>query len=532
MAVRRVILEMRDSRRFMSFAAAPSPAAVLEAAPALATEGGLKIDPSFAPMPMPPQVPEPTTPAASVAFAAAFALMGQAPETYLVRGEMEEAAAADLAAATASNPDIVGIYADMAITTFPVCPGSPPQGTDQQVADLLGAPKLQGMGMDGTGVYVAVVDTGINLPWLNSKGKTPNFDAGHSFTTLNGTPGNFPKNHGTMCAFDVCIAAPRCTLLDIAILNPMGQQFQGLLSDAVRAYGHLLNFLRSQIRPGGGASLVVTNSWGRFPSIPDFPPGSPSNYSDNPNHPFNRIVDTLESFGADILFAAGNCGPVCPDNRCNNITNDGIYGANSHPKVLSIGGVDVNGVIAGYSTNGPGRLDKEKPDVCSYTHFKGSDVYPADGGTSAATPVAAGLVAAVRTKKPSDPQNPSASPQALRSAVTKTATHAGPAAFDYAYGWGIVNGSSLANLFGPPKTWTTFLSASLDAGQTGGWYSAGWSGKILVDWRVVPKGASQPDPQLTLVWRWIPQPDGTVMYTFDVTNNTAAKIDFDLQYGR
>src|SRR5262249_51357126 len=162
--------------------------------------------------------------------------------------------------------------------------------------------------------------------------------------TLNGTPGQFPKDHGTMCAFDVCIAAPNCTLLDIAILAAV--QFQTLLSDAVRAYNHLVNLLRNAVRPGARMSLVVSNSWGRFPVHPDFPAGDPRNYSDNPNHPFNRIVDTLESLGADILFAAGNCGPSCPDQRCNNVTGDGIYGANSHPKVLCIGGVDVNGDIA------------------------------------------------------------------------------------------------------------------------------------------------------------------------------------------
>jgi hypothetical protein len=524
MAIRKVILEMRSPGAGAAFAAGGP--AVQEATAVLGATG-LKIDPTFAPMPMPPHVKSPKEAAAVFALEAAGQL--QTGRTFLVRGEIDDAAIPAVAAISAVNANVIGMYADVWLSTCPVCPGSPPVGDDSTVEQLLGVPALQSKGMDGSGVFVAIVDTGINLATLNARGKTPTFDAARSFTTLNGTPGAFPVDHGTMCAFDVCIAAPRCTLLDIAVVGTI--PFQTLLSDAVRAYSHLLTLLQSQMRPGGGMSLVVSNSWGRFPVHPDFPPGNPSNYSDNPNHPFNRIVDTLESFGADILFAAGNCGPECPDDRCNNVTDEGIYGANSHPKVLCIGGVDVNGGAAGYSTRGPGRLDSEKPDVCAYTHFRGSGVYAADGGTSAATPVAAGLVAALRTKKPYNPHDPSATPQALRSLVAKTATDKGTAGFDYTYGWGVVNGPALATKFGAPTTWTTFFTAALTAGETHGWFSEGWAAGLAVDWRVAPKGQAQPVPQLTIVWRALPQSDGTVMYTFDVTNGTGARVEFDLQYG-
>jgi hypothetical protein len=550
MAIRKVIIEIRSPRPVAVGESFQPSAFGLSAPEAAASVQGIKIDPSFSPMPMPPHVTGHRAIERLIALEAApFSGASSAPEpgtvgpfglsgpTYLVRGEIADLAVnaqAAVAASAASNQSIVGIYADVAISTCPVCPNSPALGSDKDVERLLGVDKLARNGMDGTGVCVAVVDTGINVAWLNSKGKTPNFDASRSFTTLGGTPGNFPVNHGTMCAFDVCIAAPKCTLLDIAILRSVA--FTTLLSDAVRAYSFLLNLLRNQLRPGAGSTLVVSNSWARFPVIPDFPKGHPSNYSDNPNHPFNRIVDTLESVGADILFAAGNCGPDCPDDRCyvngQPVTNDGIYGANSHPKVLSIGGVDINGDIAGYSTLGPGHLDDEKPDVCAFTHFSGSGVYAADGGTSAATPVAAGLIAALRTKKPSNPQDPSASPQAIRSNVSKTAVDKGPAGFDYTYGWGIVNGPALADLFAAPKTWTTFISGSLEAGETEGWYSDGWSKTIPVDWRVVLKGQSQPNPQLTLVSLAREQPDGTLRYTLDVTNRSNARVDYEVQYGR
>jgi hypothetical protein len=87
-------------------------------------------------------------------------------------------------------------------------------------------------------------------------------------------------------------------------------------------------------------------------------------------HPFNIIVGSLEAAGADILFAAGNCGTECPDDRCQGVTNAGIFGANSSPAVTCVAGVVTsNRDRIGYSTKGPGRLERKKPDVASFTHF-------------------------------------------------------------------------------------------------------------------------------------------------------------------
>src|SRR5262249_18300004 len=145
-------------------------------------------------------------------------------------------------------------------------------------------------------------------------------------------PGSMPLDHGTMCAFDVCIAAPHCTLVDHAVLSSTatgGSAMDGLLSDAVQSYGVLLSYMTQAASPFAGdhtpRTLVVTNSWTMFHPSWDFPVGNPQNYSDNPDHPFNIIVGSLEAAGADILFAAGNCGTECPDNRCQGLTTAGIF---------------------------------------------------------------------------------------------------------------------------------------------------------------------------------------------------------------
>ena len=165
-----------------------------------------------------------------------------------------------------------------------------------------------------------------------------------------------------------------------------------MLSDAVRAYEHLFTIMTSPMRIGESRSMVVSNSWGLYNLDTDLPAGDPGNYSDNINHPFNRSVTALADAGADILFAAGNCGIECPDGRCSAVRKT-IVGANSHPDVLCVAGVDITRARVGYSSQGPGRLVNKKPDICGYTHFAGSGVEKKDTGTSAACPVVAGVVA-------------------------------------------------------------------------------------------------------------------------------------------
>ena len=75
--------------------------------------------------------------------------------------------------------------------------------------------------------------------------------------------------------------------------------------------------------------------------------------------------------------------------------------------MLTVGGCDTNDQMVGYSSRGPSiaGMYQHKPDLVAYTHFLGSKVvgmHLPDTGVSAACPVAAGCVAALRTQfKPS-----------------------------------------------------------------------------------------------------------------------------------
>jgi subtilisin family serine protease len=434
----RVIIQMRTTPALAAAAFGP-----VNAAPAvgIAEHPGVELDPSFTPVPIPPKPSADAAAEPSFGMATSFT----EPPTHVVRAAVLEDAWSEFLERASNDENVVEVFGDprvAAMESLAVCPVGP-VGTDLDVERLLLVEELHQRGMNGAGVPVCIVDTGTSLPYLRRRGKTPEFSAELSWGPAPGQPlGDMPVDHGTMCAYDVCIAAPACTLIDHALLTSSasgGSIMDGFLSDAVKSYGVLLSYMSKASEPGFGdpppRTLVVNNSWGMYHPSWDFPVGDPQNYSDNPDHPFNIIVENLEAAGADILFAAGNCGPECPASRCERATDAGIFGANSSPAVTCVAGVVTSKERIGYSTKGPGRLEERKPDIASFTHFAGSGVYPADGGTSTATPVAAGVVAAVRRRYPASVL----SPRQMRDLLRDTAEPQGNSDFDYEYGHGVIN---------------------------------------------------------------------------------------------
>ncbi|QYX83551.1 S8 family peptidase [Streptomyces akebiae] len=438
----RVLIQMKPERDVVEAVANPQLTATTQ--DVAGSMPGVEMDQSFTPVALPRPLPstgggDPLSLTQSLRFS-----MRPEDATVMVRGEIHDYdAASRLSMLALSRPEIVGISADPVIQTSPTCPGDGPVGTSQDVKNFFA--ELGADDLDGNGVAVAITDTGINTQHLiNELGHPVTVDAARSWNPpgVPGRPGQFPVDHGTMCAFDALLAAPKATLIDVPVLLSQAQGptvMSGLLSDAVAAYAHLWSVLETM--PDDKRALVVSNSWGSFSPRWDFAPSHPGNYSDNPGHPFNLMVTALESAGADVLFAAGNCGLDCPDNRCE-FPDRPIVGANSHPRALSIGGVDTRGHRVGYSSQGPGRLDANKPDICAYTHFEGSHAFGADApdsGTSAACPVAAGVVAAIRTQWSTNVLKPAE----LRTLLQRTADDRGAAGFDFDYGFGIINVPSI-----------------------------------------------------------------------------------------
>jgi subtilisin family serine protease len=332
------------------------------------------------------------------------------------------------------NQDLRGVFSNPTIALFPIVSPTSAIGTTQDVAQKLNLARLHGSACDGRGVKLMIVDSGIDQGTVAvSGGFSPN-------TAV--APGNSPAGHGTMVALDAGIAAPKAAVWDYPLLRSTGRgQWVALLSDAIRIFSEIMIAVLQTPGPA-----VVVNSWGMYDRSQDAPVTSPQHYSANPRHPFNQLVTALVGSGIDVVFAAGNCGSTSPERQCgagDQGPGNSIHGANSHPEVITVGAATINDDVLGYSSEGPGGLASQKPDVAGFSHFAGAGVFAVHSGTSAACPVVAGVVAALRSK----PSARSLAPGQVKAVLMKSARDVGAPGWDPQSGWGLVDaGAALALL--------------------------------------------------------------------------------------
>ncbi len=373
--------------------------------------------------------------------AAARGMANAATDTYIIRGTIEKEKEME---ALRALPEVAEVWRDTPIAPFnewdpepqpvespaaapcpiPPCDCAPgtPKGTIADVASYLGADRIWAAGFRGTGIVVGVVDSGITAQGRPVK-------SGETSRRIPRVIGGWPSdwgtesgrwgNHGNMCATDVLGMAPDARLYDLRIAG--SGSTPGTISRALQAFNWAINRHRVD-----GTPHVLTNSWGIFRESWD------AVYARNPNHPFTRKVAEAIDEGILVLFAAGNCGDTCPDGRCGPDVGPGrsIWGANGHPLVMTVGAVNRNEQFIGYSSRGPAALDPNKPDFCSISHFTGYNI--SDSGTSAATPICAGIVALLKHVEPELNQS------RCKSVLKATAKDIGPTGFDRHSGAGII----------------------------------------------------------------------------------------------
>ena len=410
---------------------------------------GFELDPEFEAMPMSPPPEE-----AEMRAAAGETVV-------LVRGMIAEDKISELEA----QSNVIKVWRDTPIAPFPQAPeraegtemvvspaagpcpippcdctfGNPANGTIAGVANYLGVNQIWSKGYQGAGIVIGIVDGGITAIGRPVKpgetARVPRVIGGWP-TTDWGTTAAAWGNHGNMTATDALGMAPDAQIYDIRISG--APTMPGAISKALQGFQWAIDQYRTN-----GTPQILSNSWGMFQESWD-----PS-YGSDPNHPFTRkVVEALDE-GILVLFAAGNCGQTCPDGRCGSDNGPGksIWGANGHPRVMTVGAVNIDEDWVGYSSQGPATLDPNKPDFCSITHFAGyfPTIDPggtSDGGTSAATPIAAGVVALYKQKKPSLTQDQ------IKNAIKGTAKDIGPAGFDQHSGSGIMQAkAAYDNLF-------------------------------------------------------------------------------------
>ena len=308
------------------------------------------------------------------------------------------------------------------------------------IQELLGVAALWDDGIRGEDVIVGIVDEGIDGTVYPVVG---------GFSRPNArVPGTAPiTSHGSMCAADVLVAAPDAKLYDYPFLG-------------IPSSGGALAMFQAVLdqRRVDGTPHLTSNSYG-FVGVPPREQFATHEIWDL-NHPLHRKVREVIASGAPAFFAAGNCGKDCPSGACHPSgigPGISIHGSNSLEEVITIAAVNSRHERIGYSSQGPGMFAREKPDLSAYSHLFGNfgpgrpggdTETPFDNGTSAATPVAAGVAALLVCGWPQ------VTPAQLRDALVTGAT-SDAAGWSPDFGRGVVNAAAaseaLAGALGPAR---------------------------------------------------------------------------------
>jgi Subtilase family len=335
-------------------------------------------------------------------------------------------------------------------------------GTLEDACRLIGGDKLPAY-LSGQAVNIVVIDSGID------KNALPPGQFGGGWRPCPGSadlpvppfPGmttGEPALHGMMIVNNILAMAPAATIFDVPMIPPPKiYDIPSFLIMAHAVYRTIRRDIR-QLRERGlfRGPWVFVNAWAIYDRRSEG--ASLGAYTENLGyppfffpHPFIWEIERVAADNFDIIFCAGNCGEVCPDDRCG--PNDfgpgrGIWGANAHRDVLTVGGVRVDGHWLGFSSEGPGpspNLYTQKPDICAPTQFVGtSGGYPPNTGTSSSAAITAGVVAALRSRPNWD--QASVSPLVLKLMLNMTAQQPLNSGWNGWFGNGVLNAQAAYQL--------------------------------------------------------------------------------------
>jgi bacillopeptidase F len=300
----------------------------------------------------------------------------------------------------------------------------------------LRAPEVWSQGINGAGVVVASIDTGVDPThpaiqdryrglvtggdernWLDlvAGRAAPYDDLGHGTQTMGTIVGDGGPGHRIGVApgahWMAVKAASASGVLDVVnVLRAM----QWLLAPTD---------LNGENPDPDLAPDVVSNSWGDYPGT---------------DETLRDAVRAWVAAGIVPVFSAGNNGA------------GSLSSPASYPEAIAVGAVDEQDALASFSSRGPSPLDGAvKPDVVAPgvlipTAVPGGSYFPVTG-TSFAAPQVAGIAALLLQA------NPSFTPRDVADLLRATTDAVGlPPLPNNDVGWGRVNALTAVNLARPP----------------------------------------------------------------------------------
>ena len=273
-------------------------------------------------------------------------------------------------------------------------------------------------GVTGTGVKVAVIDTGIDY---NHPDLSPNYAGGWDFVNDDNDPMD-DHGHGTHVAGAVAAVydgvgvvgvAPDADLYGLKVLDNTGF---GWWSDVIAALDWAVEH----------GIQVTNNSYGDAADTDETAP-LPS--------AVQAAFDNAEAFGILHAAAAGNSGNA--DGTGDNV----IYPARFE-SVIAVAATASNDNRASFSSTGPA-VELAAPGELINSTTRGGG-YGLSSGTSMASPHAAGAAALVIAAGVEDANGNGRVNDEVRAILAQSADDRGAAGRDNLYGWGLVNAARAA----------------------------------------------------------------------------------------
>jgi subtilisin len=285
-----------------------------------------------------------------------------------------------------------------------------PWGVDKVDADGVwggaqGAVNVVAGRASGTGIGVAIIDTGINY---NHPDLAPNYGGGQSWIAGKGPlddNGHGSHVSGIVAAADngsgVIGVAPSVKLFALKVLNSSGS---GTYSSVIAAL-----------------QWCVANKTGFNIRVANMSLGGPDSFA------LRQACDNAYAAGIVLVAAAGNNGS---GGKRSTVSAPATY----TEAVIAVAGTDQNNNRASWSSTGS-EVELSAPGVSIQSDYLGTGLYTMSG-TSMACPHVAGAAALVIS---SGILGLSPTPAQIRSRLDSTATDLGAKGRDTSYGYGLVN---------------------------------------------------------------------------------------------